>query len=114
MSVSVEMEHRVVVRIQIGQPCLHSEVVLRYSIRRCNLLSHAMFHFVTALASELTVQRVSGRPIRAVYKIFNTILEATPSSVPFVIMSGGLIMWSSMQGVDLRCKDLTSFLASSR
>ena len=39
-------------------------------ISRANRLSHARVHFVTDRESLLTDHRMSGRPIRASYKVF--------------------------------------------
>ena len=44
-----------------------------YAIKRAKRLSQALVHFVTALASLFTDQRMSGLPIRAKYKHFKTI-----------------------------------------
>ena len=44
-------------------------------INRASRLSHACVHFVTDRASLLTDHRMSGRPIRARYKPYNTIWE---------------------------------------
>ena len=44
-----------------------------YAIKRAKRLSQALVHFVTALASLFTDQRMSSPPILANYKLFKTI-----------------------------------------
>ena len=65
------------------QYCRWSFVWWMYAIKRARRLSQALVHFVTALASLFTDQRMSSPPIRAKYKHFkNTIWAHTFDSSP--------------------------------
>ena len=54
-------------------------------------VSQACVHLVTARASLFTDQRMSGRPIRAMYKHLNTIWEQTSDTSPLYSNSSFLI-----------------------
>ena len=82
------------------QYCLYSLVWWIYEINRFRRLSQALVHFVIDRASLFTDHRISGRPIRAKYKIFRTIWEHVFDNSPTDFNSPSLKWWSSMHGVD--------------
>ena len=78
-------------------PCSH--VWWKNEINRFRRLSQALVHFVMDRASLFTDHRISGRPIRAKYKHFRTILEHPCDNSPTDFVSSFLKWWSSMHGV---------------
>ena len=71
-----------------------------YEINLARRLSHACVHCVTGLANLLTVHGMSGLPVRAKYKHFNTICEHGCDSSPNDSSSSCLNWWSSKQGLE--------------
>ena len=81
--------------------------------QRTDMTAHGVdVHFVTDLANLLTDHRMSGRPVLARYKHFQTICEQTCDNSPVLSNSSSFIWWSSKQGLDTLCNCSVFLLVS--